>query len=108
MKSKLAQVNQSYKKALGQILVKEFPEIVELTVVDVLIDPSYTHGRVWLRTSEELLEQVEKRRGAIQSELKKYVQTRYTPKLSFHIEEGYIDKIDGLFEEMQRDMGSSK
>jgi ribosome-binding factor A len=99
--NKLGYVNQSYKKALGQILLKEFENIVNLTVTDVLIDPSYTHGKVWLRTTPELLAEVEKRRGEIQASIKKYVQTRRTPRLSFFLDHGEIDKVDELFGHIQ-------
>lgn len=102
MKNKLQQVNQAYKKALGQILVNEFPGIVELTVSDVLIDPSYKHGRVWLRATDEVVGQVEERRVAIQAAMKNYVKTRYTPKLQFIQEEGYVERIDQLFEELEK------
>ncbi len=99
-KNKLEQVNQAYKKALGQILVRELPDTIELTVADVLIDPSYQHGRVWLRTTPEILQEVEARRSAILTQLTKFVQTRYTPKLSFLIDDGGVDRIDGLFEKI--------
>ncbi len=96
-KNKLEQVNQSYKKALGQILLKEFPEIIQLSVSDVLIDPSYQNGRVWLLTDPETVKLVEARRSLIQASIKKYVKTRYTPKLSFIADDRYLDKIDELY-----------
>lgn len=97
MKNKLEQINQSYRKALGQILLREFPDVVDLVVTDVLIDPSYHHGRAWLRASEAVFTEVEKRRGDIQLQLTKYVKTRYTPKMTFVRDEGELDKIDELF-----------
>ncbi len=100
-KNKLEQVNQAYKKALAQVLVKEMPQIVELTVSDVLIDPSYQHGRVYLRTSPEIFEQVEKKRSDILTQLTKYVETRYTPKLTFHLDDGQLDHLDQLFEKIE-------
>jgi ribosome-binding factor A len=102
MKNKLEQVNQAYRKALGQILLRKFPEKVQLLVSDVLIDPSYHHGRVWLRTDHETLAQVVQQRSDIQQQLTRYVKTRYTPKLTFLIDEGDMDKIDDLFEEVKK------
>lgn len=98
---KLEQINQSYKKALGQILVRELPNIVELTVSDVLIDPSYQHGRVWLRTTPEVLQLIEKKRSEILTQLTKFVQTRYTPRLTFLIDDGRIDRIEELMKEIE-------
>lgn len=97
MKNKLEQVNQSYKKALARVLLKEFPDLVELVVTDVLIDPSYQHGRVWLRTTAEILHQVERKRPEIQAQMTKYVKTHYTPRLNFLLDEGDMDKIEDLF-----------
>lgn len=99
--NKLEQINQSYKKALAQILVRELPHIVELTVTDVLIDPSYQHGRVWLRTTPEILAQVEAKRSDILTQLTKFVQTRYTPRLAFVIDDGSMDRIDELLKEVE-------
>lgn len=101
MKKKLEQVNQSYKKAISQIIRKEFPAIVELTVSDVLVDPSYQHGRAWLKTTPEVLEEVMKKRGDIQTQLQKYVKTRYTPRFTYVLDEGEIDKLDSLFEQVR-------
>lgn len=98
--NKLEQINQAYKKALAQILVRELPHIVELTVSDVLIDPSYQHGRVWLRTTPEVLELVESKRSDILTQLTKFVKTRYTPKLTFLIDDGRIDRIEELLKEI--------
>lgn len=100
-KNKLEQVNQAYKKALAQILVRELPNVVELSVSDVLIDPSYQHGRVWLRTTPEVLEVVESKRADILTQLTKFVQTRYTPRLSFLLEDGDIERIDNLFSKLE-------
>lgn len=97
LKNKLEQVNQAYKKALARILVRELPDVVELTVSDVLIDPSYQHGRVWLRTTPEVLKLVETKRADILPQLPRYVQTRYTPKLTFLLDDGSIDRIEELF-----------
>ncbi|QQG50109.1 MAG: ribosome-binding factor A [Candidatus Berkelbacteria bacterium] len=99
-KNKLEQVNQSYKKALGAVLLREFPDIVELSVSYVLIDPSYQHGRVWLKTTPEILTKVENKRHEIQTAMKRYVKTRYTPKLAFLIETGEVEKIDELFSKL--------
>lgn len=100
MNNKLNILNGAYKKALGAILLKEFPHLAELTVADVLIDPSGKTGRVWLSTTAEILKEVEQRRGAIQSQLKKHVVTRYTPSFSFFLDDKYLDRIDNLFNEI--------
>lgn len=96
-KNKLEQINQSYKKALGAVLLKEFPDIIQLSVSYVLIDPSFQHGRAWLNTTPEILSQIERKRPEIQNLMKKHVKTRYTPKLTFELETGETEKLDELF-----------
>ena len=103
MNNRLEQLSIAYKKALGAILLKEFPHLTPLTVIDVLIDPSGKTGRVWLSTTGEILKEVEQRRGDIQSQLKKHVVTRYTPKISFVLDDKYLDKIDNLFTEIEHE-----
>ncbi len=98
MKHKLEQFNQSLKKALGQILLKRYPEELTATVTDVLLDPSFQHGRVWVRCSPELLIKLNKQRGEVQSDIKLYLKTRYTPKLEFLIDDNYVEHLDQLFE----------
>ena len=97
MNNRLEQLSIAYKKALGAILLKEFPHVASLTVIDVLIDPSGRTGRVWLSTTPETLKEVEERRGDIQGQLKEHVVTRYTPKFSFILDDKYLDRIDNLF-----------
>ena len=97
MKRKLEQVNQSFKKALGQILLKAVPDADHLTVADVLIDPSLQHGRVWLKTTPSTLKRVEEKRPEIQRMLVRYVKTRYTPRLTFLTDDNYLDHLDDLF-----------
>lgn len=103
MNNRLEQLSIAYKKALGAILLKEFPHLASLTVTDVLIDPSGKTGRVWLATTEEILKEVEQKRGDIQGQLKKHVITRYTPKISFVLDDRYLDRIDNLFDKIDHE-----
>lgn len=97
MNNRLEQLSIAYKKALGAILLKEFPHNNNLAVTDVLIDLSGRTGRVWLATTPETLLEVERKRGDIQAQLKKHVVTRYTPKLNFLQDDNYLNQIDSLF-----------
>lgn len=96
-KSKLEQYNQAYKKALPGAIIKLIPDLGTITIADVLIDPSLTHGKVWVRVSVEGLSRIEERRGDIQKEIVKHVKTRYTPKLQFIQDDQYLDHLDDLF-----------
>lgn len=101
-KSKLEQNNQAYKKAIGEILLKELPGVLPLSVSDVLLDPSFQHGRVWLSTTPEILAQAEKKRSVIQVQLKAKIKGRYTPRLSFLIDDQYLGELDNLFDQLKR------
>lgn len=97
MKSKLEQVNQAVKKALGTAVYKQIPDIENFSIVDVLIDPSYEHGRVWVTTTPEGLELLNQKRVDIQNSISRYVKLRYTPKLTFIMDDRYLDHMDDLF-----------
>lgn len=101
MKSKLEQNNQAFKKAIGEILLKVLPGTMPLTVSDVLLDPSFQHGRVWLSTNPEILKMVEDKRHEVQQLLKTKVKSRYTPRLQFLMDDDYLDKLDTLFEKVE-------
>lgn len=77
------------------------PDLQELEIVDVLIDPSYEHGRVWLKTSVEGLAAIKSKRVDIQNQLSRYIKLRKTPKLTFIIDDRYLDHIDNLFNKIE-------
>jgi ribosome-binding factor A len=97
-KSKIEQLNQSFKKALGEILIKEFPDVSPLYVTDFLINPSFTEAKVFLRTNPSILKKAEERRIVIQGSFKNHLKTRYTPVLKFQIDDNYLENLDNLFE----------
>lgn len=103
MKSKLEQYNQAFKKALGTIVYKVIPDIESFTVTDFLLDPSFMNARVWVRTTNDDLKHLEEKRADIQGHLKDYVKTRYTPKLTFILDDSYLDHIDTLFSEVEKE-----
>ncbi len=103
-KSKLEQNNQAYKKAIGEIILKVLPGVLPLTVSDVLLDPSFQHGRVWLSTTPEILKQVEAKRPEIQQQMKTKVAGRYTPRLQFLLDDHYLGKLDNLFKEVETEL----
>ena len=101
-KSKLEQYNQAFKKALGTIVYKVIPDIESFTVTDFLLDPSFMNARVWVKTTEPGLKRLEEKRADIQAQLKNYVKTRYTPKLTFILDDKYLDHLDALFSEVEK------
>ena len=100
MKQKIEQLNQSYKKALAEVLQKEFSN-EGIVIEDVLLDPSMQHGRVWLVCTEEQLNNVKVKRGELQRLVQEHLSTRYTPKLEFLLSDDYLGKMDNLFKEVR-------
>lgn len=107
-KSKLEQNNQAYKRAIGEILLKVLPGVLPLTVSDVLLDPSFQHGRVWLATNEKILKEVEAKRPEIQAQLITKIAGRYTPRLQFLMDDQYLGKLDNLFKEVETELKTDK
>ncbi|MEX1052087.1 MAG: hypothetical protein WEC83_01730 [Patescibacteria group bacterium] len=97
MKQKIEQLNQSYKKALGTVLQREFAG-EGIIVEDVLLDPSMQHGRVWLICSKEQLDRAVAKRGGLQRLVQNYLKTRYTPRIEFLPSDQYLERIDQLID----------
>ena len=100
MKQKIEQLNQSYKKALGEVIQKKYPE-QGIMIEDLLLDLSMRHGRVWLMCTPKQLEKIQEEKGEIQRLVQDHLKTRYTPIIKFMIADGYLDKIDGLFNKIE-------
>lgn len=95
MRSKLEILNQSFRKALGKVLIEVGPAPA-VVVADFLLDPSRRRGRVWLQTSQPVLNELQKKRPEIQRRLREHLKTRYTPKLTLFLDDGYLDNLDRL------------
>ena len=102
MKQKIEQLNQSYKKALGEVIQKEYSG-EGIIIEDVLLDPSMQYGRVWLVCTTEQLDIIQKNKSNIQRLVQKHLATRYTPKIDFLISDDYLGKIDNLFSEVDNE-----
>lgn len=99
MLSRIERVNQSLKKALGEILIELLPEVHPLTVSDVLIDPSLKHAKVYLTTDKANLAKAEHERVKIQNMINHRLKLRNTPVLTFIKDDDYLEKIDTLIDQ---------
>lgn len=102
MKRDIEQKNQAYKKALGRVIPKLFPDR-PIIVSDLLLDPSMQHGKVWVRASSEDISQLNQRLGDISKQLTRIVSTRYMPSLEFVMDDNYLEKINDLFSTIEVD-----
>lgn len=100
--TKLEKLNQSIKKALGELVHQLLPEHPNIIINDVLLDPSLRTGRVWVSASQTELDQLETKRVALQNQLATKIKTRYTPKLTFLVDDRYLDQLDQLFNQLDQ------
>lgn len=103
MNRKLEQLNIALKKALTTTIMRELPELPSFTINDVLLDPSFQHGRVWIKAGTGVVELINGKRAVIQKSLTRYVKLRYTPKLTFLQDDSYLEHIDQLFSEVEKE-----
>ena len=90
MKHRLLRVNELVKRELGAILAREITfenALVTVRHVDVARDLKKAHVYISILGSEKaaaILETLETRRTAMQTELARRVVLKYTPHLVFH------------------------
>ncbi len=92
MKHRLLRVNELLKRELSGIIVREMAfesGLVTINQVDVTPDLKNAHVFVSVlgTNGASVIEQLEKHRGMLQSELAKHVVLKYTPHLVFHLDD---------------------
>ena len=87
------------------------PKVTGLvSVTRVKVTPDLRYAKVWVsilnaKNTEETLEGLKKSAGFIRAELAKRINLRYTPELSFVIDDSleYGAKIDNILKELKKD-----
>jgi ribosome-binding factor A len=93
MKHRLLRVNELVKRELSGIIVKDLTfesAIVSINHVDVSPDLKNAHVFVSVLGSEvptSVMTKLEEHRVRLQSELAKHVVLKYTPHLTFHLDQ---------------------
>ena len=113
MSTRLARVSELMKREIGIILEREFEfQNALVTVHDVDVTPDLRNAHVFIGivgADEQrggIIEQLEKKRGHIQSLVMKRVTLKYTPQLHFRfddsIERGV--RVVNLLDEIAQDL----
>lgn len=111
--NRLGRIDEEFKKEMSSIIsydLKE-PKVTGLvSVTRVKVTPDLKYAKVWVsilnsKNTEETLEGLKKSAGFIRSELAKRINLRYTPELSFVIDDSleYGAKIDSILKDIIKD-----
>lgn len=108
--NRLGRIDEEFKKEISNIIsydLKE-PKVTGLvSVTRVKVTPDLKYAKVWVsilnsKNTEETLEGLKKSAGFIRSELAKRINLRYTPELSFVVDDSleYGAKIDSILKDI--------
>ncbi len=108
--NRLGRIDEEFKKEISNIINYELkePKITGLiSVTRVKVTPDLKYGKVWVsilnsKNINETMEGLKKSSGFIRTELAKKINLRYTPELSFVIDDSieYGAKIDSILKEI--------
>lgn len=110
--NRLERIDEEFKKEMSSIInydLKE-PKVTGLvSVTRVKVTPDLKYAKVWVsilnaKSTEETLEGLKKSSGFIRSELAKRINLRYTPELSFVIDDSleYGVRIDNILKDIMK------
>lgn len=97
---KLNKLNQSYKKAISRCLLNNAAIFGVIEVSDVLLEPTKRAANVWVIADDLQLRLLNSHKAKISTELNKLVESRFTPKIIFHKEDGSMGRIDSMLDEI--------
>ncbi len=111
--NRLGRIDEEFKKEMSSIIsydLKE-PKVTGLvSVTRVKVTPDLRYAKVWVsilnaKNTDETLEGLKKSAGFIRAELAKRINLRYTPELSFVIDDSleYGAKIDSILKDIIKD-----
>lgn len=111
--NRLGRIEEEFKKEMSSIIsydLKE-PKVTGLvSVTRVKVTPDLRYAKVWVsilnaKNTEETLEGLKKSAGFIRGELAQRINLRYTPEISFVIDDSleYGAKIDNILKDIIKD-----
>ena len=106
MKHRLLRVNEVVKRELSMIITRDmkFADVL-VTVNDVDVTPDLRNAHVFVSVlgkgnHKAVITQLDENRTILQAELSKHVVLKYTPHLSFHLDES-IERGSRVFKILQ-------
>ncbi len=111
--NRLGRIDEEFKKEISNIISYELkePKVTGMvSVTRVKVTPDLRYAKVWVsilnaKSVEETLEGLKKSAGYIRAELAKRINLRYTPELSFVVDDSleYGAKIDNILKNIIKD-----
>lgn len=105
-------IDEEFKKEISSIInydLKEPTVTGLISVTRVKVTPDLKYAKVWVsilnaKNIEETLKGLAKSSGFIRSELAKRINLRYTPELSFVIDDSleYGERIDNILKDIMK------
>ncbi|PAW88562.1 MAG: ribosome-binding factor A [Pedosphaera sp. Tous-C6FEB] len=112
MTVRLERVREMLKRTLGEIVRRDFPpgDIGLITVNDVDVSADLKEAKVFVgvvgnpEAKRRAMNLLNGRRGQLQFELGRTIVLRYTPKISFHLDESVErgNRILSIMEELEQ------
>lgn len=112
MTVRLERVREMLKRTLGEIVRRDFPpgDIGLITVNDVEVSADLKEAKIFVgvvgnpEAKRRAMNLLNGRRGQLQFELGRTIVLRYTPKISFHLDESVErgNRILSIMEELEQ------
>lgn len=109
-KNRQGRIDEEFKKEISSIInynLKEPKVTGMVSVTRVKVTPDLKYAKIWVsilnsKNTDETLKGLTKSSGFIRSELAKRINLRYTPELSFVIDDSleYGAKIDNILKDI--------
>ena len=106
-------IDEEFRRELSQIISFDLknPSVTGMvSVTRVKVTPDLKYAKIWVsilnaKNTQETLEGLKKSAGYIRSELAKRINLRFTPELSFVIDDSleYGAKIDNILKDIIKD-----
>jgi ribosome-binding factor A len=113
MKVRLERVREMLKRALGEIVRRDFPPTPDyglLTINEVVVSADLREAKVYVgvvgkpEVKKRAMKRLAEKRGQVQYELGRAIVLRWTPVISFHLDESVErgNRILSIMEELEQ------
>lgn len=101
MSFRLQQINKNLHHELSKILIEiANPKWGMVTITEVLVTPDLNIAKIWLSAPIEAINELNRSQKVIFHALRPRLKFKHIPKLTFYIEDGSINRVDQLLEEI--------
>jgi ribosome-binding factor A len=112
MKVRLERVREMLKRTLGEIIRRDFPpgDAGLITVNDVIVSADLKEAKVYIgvvgkaEAKKRAMKLLQEKRGQVQFEMGRAIVLRWTPVISFHLDESVErgNRVLSILEELEK------